>query len=562
MKKFAMLLLCVALMFSCTVIAFAEPSQYIITVENVNQDISINDETYNAYKVFDVSYVPAADPNDEPSSYTYTISTGSEWWDVVTTPADANDANSYSGDPDTDDVFTVDGLTFTKTDAQDANNNDIYLVTLTNGDSLTANEKTAVAKSLAEKLYANIANKTPANAQPAVAANNEATIDVGDDGYYFVTTSLGALCALTTANPEATVSEKNGVPTVQKKVDASSSHTAGSYADSTSACIGQAVDFQIIVTDADNTDKALTLTDTMPYGSVLVYESGKQGNFRMSIVKDEANGGGTTAITFTYNSSTGVYTYDSDSDGTADVTITPNANGRDFTIAFTDTFMKEEVQDGDQIVILYTGALTDEAQISGNTNGTGGAEAYNDNLVVMTYSEQEDQDTARVYTYEFDMVKVDDDDNKLTGAEFDLYDAATNGNQINVTLVDTDATTGMKTYVISPDAATSDTIEAGLVRFVGLGEGTYYLEETQAPTNYNELTERAEMQVGAQNSHVVLTQNNTKWQSGFKVVNHSGSILPSTGGIGTYLFYGIGAILVVGAVVVLVSKKRMHAYSE
>lgn len=552
MKKLAMALLCVALVLSCTAIA-AFGSAYIITV-----DPAFEGETYNAYKIFDVVYTTPTGASDPV--YTYTTSASSEWWSVVTTPAVAG--QNVNGNPATDDTFSVDGLTFTKTSQLDANDNNIYLVTLTNGDSLDSDAKSAVAKTLADKFYANVAGKTAANASPVVASGDTASIDVGSDGYYFVTTSLGALCALNTTNTTVTVGDKNSVPTVQKKVDASSTHTSGTYADETSACIGQPVDFQIIVTDGDNTNKAITLTDTMPFGSALVYESGKLGNFRVNLVKAQANGGGTTAITFVYDSTTNVYTYDADNDNVADITITPDANGRDFVINFSAGYVSSTLLAGDQVVILYTGALTNDAHVSGNTNGIGGVEAYNDNLVVLTYSEQTDEDTARVYTYEFDMVKVDDDDNVLTGAQFNLYDAETSGNQINVTLVDTDATTGMKTYAITPDAATSDAIEAGLVRFVGLGEGTYYLEETQAPEGYNALTERAEMQVGAQNSHVTLTQQNTKWASGFKVVNHSGSILPSTGGIGTYIFYGIGAILVVGAVVVLVSKKRMHAYSE
>lgn len=561
MKKFAIALLSIMLVLSCTVMAFAEPSQYIITV-----DPAFDGETYTAYKIFDVVYTTtpdASDPTADPtySSYTYSISSGSQWWSTVTTPAVSG--QNVTGNPATDDVFSVDGLTFTKTDRKDTNQNDIYLVTLTNGESLSAAQKREVAKVLSEKLAANTTGKTAADTQ--TASGDTVDLDVGEDGYYFVTTSLGALCVLDTTHKTVKVGDKNAAPTVQKKVDASSTHIAGTFDDETSVCIGQPVDFQIIVTDSDSTDKALTLTDTMPTGSVLVYESGKQGHFRISIVKSAANGGGTTTLTMDYDSATGVYTYDADNDNVDDITITPNANGRDFVIDFSAAFMKDQMQADDQIVILYRAALTSEAEISGNTNGgTAGspAEAYNDNLVVMTYSQQEDRDTARLYTYEFDMVKVDDDDNKLTGAEFDLYDAANGGNQIYVTKDLALSTADMNVYYINPDAASSDKIEAGLVRFVGLGEGTYYLEETKAPDNYNELDSRAEMQVGSQNSHVVLSQENTKWVSGYKVVNHNGSILPSTGGIGTYIFTGLGAILVVGAVVVLVSKKRMHAYSE
>jgi len=544
MKKFAMILLSIALVLSCTVMAFA--SDYVITV-----DPAFNGETYTAYKVFDVAYTttPAAQQGDDPtySSYTYSISAGSHWWSTVTTPVTAG--QNVVGNPATDDVFSVDGLTFTKTSQTDANDNAIYLVTLTNGESLTSSEKQAVAKTLADKLYANVAGKT--YAATTTANSTTASLDVGSDGYYFVTTSLGALCALDTTHTTVTVGDKNEAPTVQKKV-----YTGSAWADSTSASIGDPIEFQITVTDTDNTDQALTLTDTMPVNSELVYEAGNQGNFRITLERAEANGGGTTTVNAVDNAG--------EANEVTNYTITRNANGRDFVIVFSADFMRDTVKAGDKIIVTYTGALTDNAYVAGNTDGTNDEELYNDNLVVMTYSAQTDQDTARVYTYEFDMVKVDDDDNVLTGAEFDLYDAATNGNQIPVFLVDTDATTGMKTYRVDldEDASDSDTIEAGLVRFIGLGEGTYYLEETQAPTNYNELTARAEMQVGAQNSHVTLAQEYTKWVSGFKVVNHNGSILPSTGGIGTYLFYGIGAILVVGAVVVLVSKKRMHAYSD
>ncbi|MBR5618168.1 MAG: hypothetical protein IKW76_00370, partial [Clostridia bacterium] len=160
MKKFAMILLCVALVLSTTAIA-AFASQYIITV-----DPAFEGETYNAYKIFDVVYTTPTGASDPV--YTYTTSASSEWWSVVTTPAVAG--QNVTGNPATDDTFSVDGLTFSKTSQLDGNDNPIYLVTLTNGDSLTSDAKAAVAKTLADKFNANVAGKTAANATPVVAS--------------------------------------------------------------------------------------------------------------------------------------------------------------------------------------------------------------------------------------------------------------------------------------------------------------------------------------------------------------------------------------------------------
>ena len=102
--------------------------------------------------------------------------------------------------------------------------------------------------------------------------SNTVTFDNLDLGYYLVESSVGALCGLTTTNNEVTIAEKNGVPSVEKKV---SSEQNGTYGQSNSANIGDKVYFQTTITAQpgaqnyvlhDTMDAGLTFTD----GSVIV----------------------------------------------------------------------------------------------------------------------------------------------------------------------------------------------------------------------------------------------------------------------------------------------------
>jgi len=163
---------------------------------------------------------------------------------------------------------------------------------------------------------------------------------------------------------------------------------------------------------------------------------------------------------------------------------------------------------------------------------------------------------------------------KLSGAKFKLYDAAKSGKGAvieNGKFVEwtTDAT--KVTELVSGDD--------GLVKIAGLDEGTYYLEETAAPTGYNKLTKRVKIAIEA------TTDNSQKWdenaanaltaltvqlndgavQNGntekgivsTEIVNMPGAVLPSTGGIGTTIMYVVGGILVIcGGAAIFIKRKK------
>ena len=100
-------------------------------------------------------------------------------------------------------------------------------------------------------------------------------------------------------------------------------------------------------------------------------------------------------------------------------------------------------------------------------------------------------------------------------------------------------------------------VKDGKVTVVGFDNGIYYLEETVAPDGYNKLTARQEFTIADGNLDSIFNGNIYSTGSGVHVVNKTGSMLPETGGMGTTMIYILGAVMVLGAGVLLVTKRRM-----
>ena len=101
-------------------------------------------------------------------------------------------------------------------------------------------------------------------------------------------------------------------------------------------------------------------------------------------------------------------------------------------------------------------------------------------------------------------------------------------------------------------------VKDGKVRLVGFDNGTYYLEETKVPEGYNKLQGCKEFTIEGANKEAIFEDDGSySAGSGIHVVNMSGTVLPTTGGIGTTIFYIAGGVLVVAAVVLLITKRRM-----
>lgn len=167
-RKLASLLLALVMVFALATTAFAaETVTGTITVEN-----PVEGQTYTAYKIFDVVY----DTNDH---YSYTIDSSNEWYNTV---------SYYATD-------TAHGLTLTQ-----VNGGNTYVVTT--GDRFSAPD-------FADALKADVNGKT---GKTLIVADGKATVTGLDLGYYFVTSSTGALCNLTTTDPTVTIHDKNDMP--------------------------------------------------------------------------------------------------------------------------------------------------------------------------------------------------------------------------------------------------------------------------------------------------------------------------------------------------------------
>lgn len=330
------------------------------------------------------------------------------------------------------------------------------------------------------------------------------------------------------------VSAKMDVPTVEKGVKSAGETD---YSDKTNASVGESVDFELTGTVPDmsayNT-YSYTFTDTLSTG--LTYNN----DAKVYFVPAEGN---RTEITSSF---------------AINFATTPA------TIACADIKSITGVVEGGTIVVEYTATLNENAVL---------ASSANTNKVTLTYSNNPNstgtgtttEEEVKVYTYEFDLHKydaADDEKDNLAGAEFELYKgSAATAIQF---VVDANGVYKVATaaQIADEEVATTATIvttDTGKINIEGLGAGSYTLKETKAPDGFNKLKDDVSFTIYASDDLTSSTLTEGEVVNTLEVANSSGATLPSTGGIGTTIFTVVGLVLMLGAAVVLVAKKRMSS---
>ena len=259
-------------------------------------------------------------------------------------------------------------------------------------------------------------------------------------------------------------------------------------------------------------------------------------------------------------------TTDEDQKTTTWYTLSPTTgeNGKTgFMIEFTTDFLKE--YKGATVKVNYSVTVNENAVV-----GTDG----NTNDVKLEYTRKPGdhatgvpgKTTPKVYTYGLVVKKVDGKDNKisLSGAEFKLYKVEKIEKENGKVEEKETQITNLKdmpngTYTTGND---------GVVTFDGLDVGTYRLEEVKAPKDYTLLKDKIEFTITDADSDGAIDRNssekvtingNDTGRLTTTITNNKGFNLPSTGGMGTYIFTIGGLVVMAGAVLLLVSSKKKRA---
>lgn len=351
-----------------------------------------------------------------------------------------------------------------------------------------------------------------------------------DAGYYLVTSSMGtkATVGTTPGTPNPAIKEKNVAPENDKKVEENSKAGLNdAYGKENDANIGETVKFQSTITAQAGAEKYV-FHDTMDAGL----------NFNNNSVTVQLHRGENTGDVATEN-------YEVKATGLTDECT--------FEVEFKQTFC-DTLKAGDKIVISYTATLNASAVIGNNGNK---------NKSHITYGEKNtatpDSETT-TKTWEVKVLKYTMKNNAETGlknAIFELKKSEDTAAEA-IKLVKVGET---NTYRVAMDSDTSTVMEIttpadGKFTIQGLDSGNYWLYEKKAPDGYNELKKPVKITIES-NGDVKVNDDTTPVQE-VKVENNTGALLPSTGGMGTTIFYVLGGILAVGAAVLLVTKKRME----
>ncbi len=378
----------------------------------------------------------------------------------------------------------------------------------------------ADAAAFAKLAQAYAKGNTIANQGTEIAASESVSFTGLNLGYYLLDSTLGTLCSLTTTAPSVTVKEKNEAPTNVKTVLEDSDSTYGNVND---AEIGQTVSYKSTVTLPKGSENVV-FHDTMTEDLTLNADS-------IKVYTDS-----------TLSSELSADNYTLKTEGLDD--------GCAFEISFTGTYL-DGLTSTATLYIGYSATLNDKA--------VAGGEAVNNSYLHYgeTATSVTPRSTAKTYTWKFDILKYGNGntENVLSDAKFVLL----NSDKSKVAVIADGKLTGWVNLPAENEDWSAGSImttnAAGKIEIAGVDAETYYLREIDAPRGYNILSEDIECKVersDASNETTLAQKELT-----VKINNQSGTVLPTTGGIGTTIFYVLGGLLTVSALVFFVVKKRM-----
>ena len=422
----------------------------------------------------------------------------------------------------------------------------------------------AFARFVCHYLYSNDANPT----YVVRAGSNALTIPEAKAGYYlFVDTTdfskddsyhsyNSFLLMVTKGNWNVPITPKAEKPTVEKKVyDNPDGTSTGGFGSSADHAINEKFQFQLTATLPDSTNRAYDYYDKY---SVIFHDTLSDGitydkDDELDSVVIKSNG---NTYNITDSSKYTIDTTDLESQNSFVVNIDVKACAKDAGF---------DLNDGATITVTYTAHLNDKAYVN-----TAGGSTSNINKVYLTYSNNPKDESSigktpestpvYVYTYQLNNTKHQDTEKgpALEGACFRLYSDEACTDQSEVQLYQKDGFSYPIKDVLGKEAVEMKSAANGTFNVKGLDAGTYYLKEITPPDGYSAckvipVTIKADH---SRNDQVNLEGSNLT--NDIVNIKAGGITLPSTGGIGTTLFYVVGGGLMVAAIVLLVTKKRME----